>query len=119
MKIRNIIIFIFSVFTLLGILSIYFPQEGITYKATTLTFPQLSDILKNDREEYVTDNSTIKISDEIKSYLNAQKESEDYKQKYIALKHPHAISFPKDSIEYSILAFHIQGKNLKKQIRNV
>ena len=94
MKIRNIIIFIFSVFTLLGILSIYFPQEGITYKATTLTFPQLSDILKNDREEYVTDNSTIKISDEIKSYLNAQKESEDYKQKYIALKHPHAISFP-------------------------
>ena len=117
MKIRNIIIFIFSVFTLLGILSIYFPQEGITYKATTLTFPQLSDILKNDREEYVTDNSTIKISDEIKSYLNAQKESEDYKQKYIALKHPHAISFPKDSIEWMNSVFTEFEKADKKCIR--
>ena len=77
MKIRNIIIFIFSVFTLLGILSIYFPQEGITYKATTLTFPQLSDILKNDREEYGTVNSSIKITDAIKSFLKAQIESAD------------------------------------------
>ena len=89
MKIRNIILFITCVYTLLGLISTFFPEEGVTFKATTLTFPNISNVLGQNTENTENNEVNTEISDDIKNYLLAQKESDDYRHKYKALTAPH------------------------------
>lgn len=117
MKIRNIILFITCVYTLLGLISTFFPEEGVTFKATTLTFPNISNVLGQNTENTENIEVNTEISDDIKNYLLAQKESDDYRHKYKALTSPHAISFPNDSIEWMNSVFDEFEKAEKKCIR--
>lgn len=117
MKIRYILAFILSVYALLGIISVCFPENGITVKATTLTFPSINEVLSNNTIEESNDNSYAEISTDIKSYLSAQRQSEDYKHKYKALTNPHAISFPNDSIEWMNSVFAEFEKANRKCVR--
>ncbi|MFI3296966.1 MAG: GDSL-type esterase/lipase family protein [bacterium] len=103
MKSYKILLFICSVFLMLGAISAAIPTEGIMIYNKTVTFPQIADIVQSDEEDDKINiyKAKAKIDGEsIAEFIMNRQLSEMNLVRKKAINSTMSIDFPNDSVEW-------------------
>ena len=116
MKTSHTLLFILSVFLMMGLIGYAIPTKGIKIADATITFPQFSELVE----------PSVPTIDSTQAFLNAQKmrlfistqqASEEMQRRFAVIRHRYAISFPNDSIEWIYPFFAALDNTNEKPIR--
>lgn len=95
MKAYKVLLFIFAVIALLGLLCLFFPEEGIQIGNQTLRFPTLSEVLSPADEAEMPEESPEELLRKRQEEMRLQQEAEYMR---FFRENPARIHFPNDSI---------------------
>lgn len=112
MKTSTILLFILSVFLIMGTIGYALPREGMEVADATLTFPRITDMLSADKP--VMDSTQAFIhANQMRTFMVTQRLSEELQRRLAVLRHKYAINYPHDSIEwiYPVLAALDNARN--------
>lgn len=76
MQAKTIVKFIFSIIASLALLSIIFPNDGITFFGTKLKFPSIAEVIKAPADSIMTGEAPKDVIEKRKSDLDIAKENE-------------------------------------------
>lgn len=116
MKTTGIIIFMFSIFFMMGIIGYAIPDNGLKIGNITVEFPTIDEIVRPEQPEF--DNTRAFVDAEnMRQFIAASKLSEKMQRQREVLKHKYAIDYPKDSIEWIFAVFEALEKAEYKKVR--
>lgn len=102
MKAYKILLFICSVFLMLGAISATIPAEGIAMGSMDITFPKVDDIVqsKDDEKDNINKAKAKLDGERIAEFIANRQLSERNMVRRKAIKASMSIDFPQDSVEW-------------------
>lgn len=116
MKTSKILIFIISVFIMMGAIGYAIPTEGVDVGDTTLTFPRITEMLQPEKAQLDTTTAFLHAR-QMREFLETQRLSEEWRRRMAVIRHQYAINYPSDSIEWIYPVFEALDQAQKHKVR--
>lgn len=99
MKPSRILLFIVSVFIMMGAIGYAIPSGGIPVADTTIRFPRITDMLRPETPA-IDSTQAFLHADQMRRFIATRRLSEEMQRRLAVLRHRYAIDYPNDSIEW-------------------
>lgn len=116
MKTSRTLLFIVSVFLMMGLIGYAIPPEGIKIADTTITFPTLADMVEPDVPQ-IDSTQAFLHAEQMRRFMEVQRASEEMQRRFAVTRHRYAINFPHDSIEWIYPLFQALENASKHPLR--
>lgn len=116
MKTSRILLFILSVFIMMGAIGYAIPTEGVGVGSATLTFPRITEMLQPDEPQMDTTQAFLHAQ-QMREFLVTQRLSEELQRRMAVIRHRYAINYPNDSIEWIYPLFQALDRAKEQPVR--
>ena len=122
MKAYKTILFIVTVYTMMGLIGYALPREGVTISGTTLEFPSPKEIMQGDDvptyQEFVDIDQVFWGQEVIMRKIEEEKEASEYtKLRRKILNNNYSPTYPKDSVEWIFPLFEALDNSKTNKVR--